>query len=148
MTNDNNLSLRQISAILLTKHNCKCSKTTIHEYLIKKDYINKNPITKPLLTDNNLNDRENWAIYYQNYDWSTVIWSDEAAISIQPKKFSKVWIHKDDKNIKRVKKYPLKVHVWGCIIKDYNLIVHIYDKTMNSDKYIMILKLKLLNRCV
>lgn len=68
----------------------------------------------------------------------------ETAISIQPNKISKIWIHKDEKYVKRVKKYPLKIHLWGCITKNKKLIIQIYDKTMNGDKYIEILKSKLL----
>jgi hypothetical protein len=56
---------------------------------------------------------------------------------------SKIWIHKDDIKINRVIKYPIKIHIWGCILKNYKLIVHIYDKTMNSDKYIEVLDINL-----
>jgi transposase len=141
---DNNLVLSEISAILSEKHNIKCSKSTVHEYLIKNNYVSKKPILKPILTEKNLNERENWAIFYQNHQWDNVIWSDETAISIQPNTYSKIWLHKDTTVVKRIVKYPLKIHIWGCILKNNKLIIHIYDKTMNSDKYIEILKLKLL----
>lgn len=98
------------------------------------------------MTSEHLNQRENWAIFYQNYNWNNVIWSDETTISIQSNKLSKIWIHKDDTVINGVVKYPLKIHIWGCILKNYKLIVYIYDKTMNSAKYITILKKKLLPR--
>lgn len=140
----NNLNLTQISNILDEKYNIKCSRSSVHRYLINYNYVFKKSLVKPLLTDDHKNDRENWAIFYQNYNWDKVIWSDETAISIQPNNFSKIWIHKDDNDIKRVIKYPLKIHIWGCILKDYKLIIYIYDKTMNSDKYIQILKIKLL----
>ncbi len=82
----------------------------------------------------------------ENYDWSSVTWSDETAISIQPGKMSKIWIHKDDPIlVKRViKSDPLKIHIWGCIMRDHKLIIHIYDKTMNSTKYMQVLEMKLL----
>lgn len=99
---------------------------------------------KPLLTQDHLNSRQNWTIFYQNYNWDNVIWSDETTISIQPNTISKIWIHKNDTVIKRVVKYPLTIHIWGCIIKNNSLIIHIYDKTMNSNKYIETLNLKLL----
>lgn len=42
IVDDNNtLSLVQISAYLLQNYNIKCSKSTVHEYLIKNDYVNK-----------------------------------------------------------------------------------------------------------
>lgn len=141
---DKNLSINQISAILFKKYKIKKSKTSVYEYLIDNDYVNKKSIKKPLLTQNHKCNREIWTIFYKDFDWSTVIWSDESAISIQQNTLSKVWINKNDKDIKRVVKYPLKIHIWGCILKNHKLIIHIYDKTMNGDKYIEILKLKLL----
>lgn len=59
--------------------------------------MNKNTILKPLLTDSQLNDRENWAIYYQYFNWENVLWSDETTISIQSNRTSKIWIQKDPK---------------------------------------------------
>lgn len=75
----------------------------------------KKTINKPLLTDEHKNARENWAIFYQYYNWNNVIWSDETMISIQPDTISKIWIHKDIDVIRRVVKYPLTIHIWGCI---------------------------------
>ena len=108
-------------------------------------YNKKSPIIKPHLSEKQLNDREYWAIFYNEFDWTNVIWSDETAISIIPNKYSKVWVHKDDGPfIKKTFNNRLKLNVWGCIIKGYGLVVHIYDKTMNGDKYIETLKLKLI----
>jgi transposase len=146
VNNDHNVSLSDISSILLNDHDIKYPKSTVYDYLIKNDFVNKNPILKPLLTDDHLNQRENWAIFYQNYNWNNVIWSDETTISIQSNKLSKIWIHKDDTVINRIIKYPLKIHIWGCILKNYKLIVHICNKTMNSTNYIAVLKKKLLPR--
>jgi len=144
VNNDHNLSLSDISLFLLEKHGIKCSKTTVYEYLVKNNFVNKNPISKPLLTQDHLNQRQNWAIFYQYYSWRDVIWSDETMISIQSNKLSKIWINKNDTLIKRVVKHPIKIRVWGCILKNYKLILHIYNGTINSDKYIEILELNLL----
>lgn len=141
---DHNLSLSDISFILMEKYEIKCPKSTVYDYLIKNDFINKNPKLKPILTQDQMNQRENWAIFYQGFNWKNVLWSDETVICIQSNKLSKIWIHKDEELINKVVKYPIKIHIWGCIIKNHKLIIHIYDKTMNSDKYIEILNLKLL----
>src|ERR1700722_10606010 len=74
---DKNLSLSQISNKLDEEHDIKCSKSAVRRHLIKNNYILKNPIVKPLLTEDIKNDREYWAIFYQKYDWESVIWSDE-----------------------------------------------------------------------
>jgi transposase len=141
---DRKSSLKNISNILSNDYQIECPKSTVHYYLMKNDYINKNSIKKPFMTDKHLNDRQNWAIYYQYYNWEKVIWSDETMICIQSNTPSKIWIHKNENEIIRVFKNPIKIHVWGCILKNHNLILHICDKTMNSDNYIEILELKLL----
>lgn len=63
-----------------------------------------------------LNQRENWGNFYQNYDLSNVIWSDETTINIQANKLSKIWIHKDDTVINRVVKYPIKIHIEALLL--------------------------------
>ncbi len=144
VNNDNNVSLSDISSLLLNQYDIECSKSSVHQYLKKNKYVNKRPILKPLLKEEHLNQRQNWAIFYENYCWNNVIWSDETTISIQSNKLSKIWIHKDEDKINRIIKYPIKIHIWGCILKNNNLIVYIYDKTMNSDKYIDVLNMNLL----
>ena len=144
LENDNQLTINQIRAILNNDHKIKYSRTQIYTKMKELGFVNKSPIIKPLLTDKHLNDREYWAIFYSGYNWNTVIWSDETTISIQPNKYSKIWIHKDSDIIKRKVKYPLKINIWGCMIKDHKLIIHIYDNTMNGKKYIDILKSSLL----
>jgi len=141
---DNNLTINQIIALIKINDNIICSHSNVHKRLKIMGYISKVPIVKSLITEKHLNDREYWAIFYTNHNWNNVIWSDESTISIQPNKYSKLWIYKNDTIIKRSVKHPLKLHVWGCILKNNNLIVHIYDKTMDSKKYVDILTLKLL----
>lgn len=142
---NNNLSTNDISKILLSKHNIKCSKSAVHRNLINNGFIYRTPITKPLLTDEHKNCRENWAIYYQNYNWNEIIWSDECTISIQANVKSKIWINEtSDIPVKRIVKHPIKINLWGCILKGHKLVLTIYEKTMNSDKYINILKTYLL----
>lgn len=139
LTNNNNLTLNQIVSILEINHNIKCSRTAVYYRLKYMNYESKKPIIKPLLTERQLNDRQYWAIYYQNCEWNKIIWSDETTISIQPNSYSKLWIHKDETVVKRQVKYPLKINIWGCMLKNNKLIVQIYDKMMNGSKYIEIL---------
>jgi len=142
---DNNLSTNDISKLLLEEYNIECSKSTVHRHLKNNNYINRTPILKPLLTEEHKNCRENWAIFYQYYNWDNVIWSDECNINAQSNKKSKIWINKtDDVPIRRVVKYPISIHVWGCLLKSNKLIIEIYEKTMDSNKYIEILKIHLL----
>ena len=98
LTNNSNLTINQIKAILNNKYKIKYSHTQIYNKIKKLGFVSKSPIVKPLLTDKHLNDREYWAIFYLGFNWDTVIWSDETTISIQPNKYSKIWIEKDSRN--------------------------------------------------
>jgi len=143
---DNSLSSNDVSKLMLEEHDMTCSKTAVLRHLKNNDYINRKPIIKPLLTEDHKNSRENWAIFYQYYNWDCVIWSDECNINAQSNVKSKIWINKSaDVPIRRVVKYPISIHVWGCLLKGNTLIIEIYDNTMNSDKYIEILKIHLIN---
>ena len=115
-------------------------KRLVYRHLKSNNYVNNNkrPILKPPLIQDHLNRRENWAIFYQGFDWNNVIWSDKTSISIQANKLSKIWIHKDDNIVNRIVKYLIKIHIWARkhhgILKNHKLIIHVYDKTMNSEK--------------
>jgi transposase len=142
--NNHHLTLNQASSILKMNYNIKCSKTTIYYRLHNLGYLNDDPISKPLLKPEHFEKRKFWTMLYKNYNWDNVIWSDEAAISIQSNSYSKIWFHKDDVPIKRIVKNPLKIHIWGYIIKNKGLYIHIYDKTMTGNKYIETLQENLL----
>jgi len=36
-------------------------------------------------------------------------------------------------------KYPLKIGIWGCMLKNHKIIFEFYENTINSDKYIKII---------
>jgi len=141
---DRYLTLTQLESILKNRYDINCSRSNIHKIIIKLDYLKKLPNTKPLLTLKHLERRYYWAILYKNCIWTDVIWSDETCICIQSNCYSKVWVHKDTEVIKRIVKYPLKIHIWGCILKNRKLIIHIYDKSINTERYVEMMQLILL----
>ena len=94
-------------------------------------YVKKGATLKIPLTEKQLNDRQYWAIFYNNFDWSSVIWSDETKICNDSNKKQKIWMHVDENIIKCKYRYPLKINVWGAIIKDKGLIFKIFDGIEN-----------------
>lgn len=76
-----------------------------------------------------------------------MIWSDETKICNDSNDKQKIWIHPDENIIKCKHKYPLKINIWGAIIKDIGLIFKIFDGTENSKKYVSILEEYLLPLC-
>lgn len=81
---------------------------------------------------------------YNGFNWDTEIWSDETKICNDSNSKQKIWMLDDENIIKCKYKYPLKINVWGAIIKNKKLIFKIFEKNENSDKYIEILKEHLL----
>lgn len=129
------ITLNEIKSKLKIDHNIQCSKSIISEKLHKMGYDKKLPQLKPLLTEQHLNDRQYWAIFYSGFDWSSVIWSDETKICNDSNNYQKLWINQDETIIKSKLKYPLKINVWGAIIQGKSIIFKIFEKTMNSQQY-------------
>lgn len=132
------ITLKQISAIL-QQNNIILEKSAIHVRLHKLDIIRKNIILKPLLSNKHINDRQYWAYFYSNYNWDSVIWSDETVIVNDSYYNNKIWVHKDRDIVQRTVKHPLKIHIWGCIQKNKKLLIHICEENMKSMCYVNIL---------
>jgi len=144
LTENRGLSLLEIKHKLKIDHNINYSKSTLSNILKNLSYSKKNANLKLPLTEENLNDRENWCIFYNNFkNWNKIIWTDEAKICNDHEK-QKIWI-KEGENVFRYKyKYPLKINIWCAMIENKKLIFKIFDKTLNSEKYLKILEEKIL----
>lgn len=141
--NNRGITLIEIKNKLNTDHNINYSKSNISIILQKMEYTKKRANLKIPLTEEKLNNRQYWCIYYNFYNWKNVIWSDETTICNDNEK-QKIWICKNENIIKPKYRYPLKVNLWGAITKDKNIIFEIFDGTLASDKYIEILNKHLL----
>jgi transposase len=123
----------------------ECSKSTIHDRLHKCGFNTTHYVRKPLLTQKHLDDRKKWAIMYDCKNFDNIIWSDETIICNDNNSNTIIWVHKDDPiEIKRTVKMPLKVSIWGCMLKHNHLIIKVYDGTINGTRYIDILTENLL----
>jgi len=133
------ISLIELKHILENEYQIKYSKSSLANILKKLNYTKKVSTLKLPLTDNDLNNRQYWCFFYNNYDnWDSVIWSDETKICNDHEK-QKIWIRDNENVIKYKYKYPLKINIWGAILKNHKIIFEIFDKTLNSDKYVDIL---------
>lgn len=138
MVNDDpNITTNEIQINLKDK-NINLSTATIKKRLKENDFIYGEVIEKPLLTINHKQLRLKWAIEYYNTDWTTIKFSDETMIRKQFK--NKQWMHKDNKTIVRVVKYPMQFLVWGSFHYGGVGDICIFKGIMDADRYINILE--------
>ena len=103
---NNNTTIREIKNVFDDK-NIKISIGTIHNKLVKNDFVYKNPINKPLLTNQHKINRLARAIKYKNFDRNNVIFSDETMKRMESYN-KKAWTKNNENIINKTKKYPLK----------------------------------------
>lgn len=114
------------------------SSRTVRRRLNENGFVYGNYSKKPLLTKKHILSRLKWANKYNNYNWSSVIFSDEMSIW-KDRYTDKCWYIKGNQKIKETIKHPIKVHIWGCITLGGFDIHYVFDDNLNSKKYIDIL---------
>lgn len=107
---------------------------------------------KPLLTEKMKKKRVEWCRKYQDMPtdfWRKIIWSDETMIQLtfgEDGRFVRraSWQNPfEPKYLRKTVKHPLKVMFWGCFSTHKIGRLHICDGIMNSDKYIEVLRKRL-----
>ena len=86
----------------------------------------------PLLKNNHVKDRLEYAQRYINFDFKKVIFSDETSFYLfdLPKK---AWIKKDHPKVGEQVKHPSKVHAWGCFsFHGFGKLV-LFEETLNAN---------------
>ena len=73
-------------------------------------------ISKPLLRQNQVEKRLQWATEHKEYDWDRIIFSDESSFWVG-NTLKRAWSEKGGNLIQRSVKHPAKLHVWGCFSK-------------------------------
>lgn len=131
--NNNVHTIKDIQKILSEK-SIDISKSTIRRRLNENDIIYTNPTRKPLLTARHRELRLNWALNNTSTNWENVLFSDETSVWKNTYK-KKYWMDKKNKKIERTVKYPLKVHVWGCISIGGTETIEIFTGIMDANKY-------------
>ena len=142
LANEKNLSSIEIK-IKLNEENIKVSKNTIIRILNKINFKYKNPISKPLITDKQKENRKLWCNKYLNYNWDNVKFTDETSIWIG---FTgKRWVNIEENDYDFKVKHPTKVHVWGYISKTFGRKIYIFTDILTAEGYLNILRNELGN---
>jgi len=129
--------------IILSEKNINVSEDTIIRRLHEMNYSYKNPIKKPLMSINAINNRYLWATENQKTEWENVIFSDESSISIG---FTgKRWVFMDEDDFEYVVKHSIKIHVWGYISLVLGTKIFLFTENLTAELYLNILKDNLLD---
>lgn len=111
---DRSMSLDELKNKLLKNYNIQYSRSGIHRILKEElHFVKKKATMKIPLTEEQLNNRQYWTIFYQYFNWDIIIWSDETTICNDPNSYQKIWYQEDEQIIKCKYKYPNKINLWG-----------------------------------
>jgi len=110
------------------------SKTSVWRRMKENGYKYGNYLNKPKLTENHKLARLEWAQKYIDYDWSKVLFSDEATIYLNA--VGKCWYKVGHRQINRTSKCIIKKNMWAFINLTYGLCGYdIFAENMDSNKY-------------
>ena len=115
------------------------SPETIRVYLKSLGYSFKKPTKKPLLNDDDKFERLTWAKNHKNYDFSNVIFADEASFWLHSHP-QKMWIKKGEEHLAETTAHPAKVNVWGYITQDGILTLETFQENLNAELLVEIMK--------
>ena len=115
------------------------SPETIRRYLKSLDYAFKFPTKKPKLTKKNQEDRLKWALKHKKFDFSNVVFADEASFWLNGH-VQKMWIKKGEEYLAETLAHPAKVHVWGHITGDGYLTRETFHTNLTAKVLVSIMK--------
>jgi len=135
------LSLNELHTLI--NKNTKITKYKIHQILMANGYVyGFPPTTFPLTEEHKMKSLE-FAIKYQNFDWTKVIFFDETSYwtnnGLAKRLYNINNIYNKDINYK----HSSKIHIWGAISYE-NKIVDTFTENMNTVKYVDLLETKLM----
>ena len=122
-------------------------KTKAHTILKEHGFRNYTAPEKWALTSEHKELRLQWAKKYRRLlksYWEKVIFTDETLVQNNPHK-QKFWVaDKDSLPLIKTDRWKVSVLCWGAISFEGKFILEIVDESMGSDKYLNILKKRLL----
>jgi transposase len=137
------------SSLMTTKLNniysdLNISTRTVQRTLKNKlNYVVCRPRAVPLLKQNHIEARLQWALRHSQDDWSHTIFSDESTFQT----FSNTQLVRYKAGSTRpsrpMVKHPYKVHVWGAFSRQGPIGIELFTGNMNSEKYCEILQSQL-----
>lgn len=129
----------------LESEGIKISERTIQNRIKEKGYKYGKPPQQPLLTEKHKKGRVSWAHKNLETDWKIILFSDETHIT-KGSNGQFRWYNKNDFNdVDFVVKHPFKINIWGCIKFNGPNRIHIFEGTMDADKYMEILNRNILD---
>ena len=117
----------------------KAQPRTIRLYLESLNYSYRKPYRKPKLSNQDKVNRVDWALKYNNFDFSRIVFADECSIWMNDWQ-GRMWLKKGSQHFIGTKAYYPKVHVWGGIGKDGVLGIHIFQGNLTAPRFVAILK--------
>lgn len=125
------------------------SSSCVRRQLISTGYVARRPRKKPLLDERQRQRRLAWANEHKTWtanDWEKVCFSDESSFHIMDNKTQYVRRQQGEEFlpqcIVKTVKHPTSVMVWSMISVHGVGRLHIVEGIMNQDKYIEVLKKK------
>ena len=107
----------EVSSSQLSQYMKDCfldiSPRTICRRLAEAGFRYGVPIRKPLLTEDHIKVRFQWAMDHRNFDFSKVIFTDETTFLLFSMK-RRIWQLRVAREVFRTVKHSTKVHAWGC----------------------------------
>lgn len=121
----------------LKRKDIHISARTVRRKLAARGLVFGATMSKPLLSEQHCKKRLQWAKANRSTDWGQVLFTDEATINagIQRKK---VWHRPGRKIVIRTVKYPIKVHIWGCVSSKGFGKCFIFKENLRAEKLIEI----------
>ena len=123
-------STRQIS-FRLSKKGINISETTLRRKFKEASVQSMRPTFKPLLTNDHIKKRLQWAIQHQDIDWNEVVLTDESSFHMKHV-IRHVWKRRGDKYYVPTVKHSAKIHVWGCFSKHRFSKLVLFRQTLDS----------------
>lgn len=128
----------------LERRGVNISKSTIQRRLREAKWKYHNPLLKPLLSNGHRINRVGWAEKHRNFDWSSVIFTDETTFYLTSSG-RKTWQSPLKRKMQRTVKFPQKLNAWGafsaqgfgkliCFTENLNaeLLCSIYERGLLS----------------
>ncbi|CAF4164580.1 unnamed protein product [Rotaria sp. Silwood2] len=118
-------------AYRLSKKRIKISETTLRRRFEEAGVQSMKPTSKPLLTNDHIKKRLQWAIKHKDVDWNQTVFTDESSFHMK-QVIRRVWKKRGEKYYVSTIKHLAKVHVWGCFSKNGFGKLVLFRRTLNS----------------
>jgi len=142
-----NLTLVEITENFNTSLSFSVSSRTVQRVLHEEGYSGHAAKKKPFISEQNRKKRFGWCNMRKNWihEWENIIWSDESRFELfNNDSRNWVWRKKDERYkiecLKPTVKNSIGIMVWGCFCNNKLGPLVLVDGTLNSDKYIELLK--------